>query len=106
MRSQLRMPEEHENSVRFREAGPIYKRNVMLKIDCDTCGEELKQPGALLFTPPEGDPRCECIKLHLCVKCFDKTLKFLYKIVDNTRRKHAKRKTSVRKSTRKTRKRN
>lgn len=63
----------------------------MLKLNCDICGKELQEPGALLFSPPEGNPKCECIKLHICVKCFDIMLKQLYKKV-NRRRKHAKRK--------------
>lgn len=39
----------------------------MLKINCDKCGNELKEPGALLFTPPKkGKVR----KYHLCVRCW------------------------------------
>lgn len=39
----------------------------MLKILCDRCGFELKELGALLFSPPEGQT---VIKRHLCIQCY------------------------------------
>ncbi len=40
----------------------------MLKIKCDSCGNELKEPGALLFSPPCG---AQCIKIHICRSCWE-----------------------------------
>ena len=47
----------------------------MLKIDCDICGEELQQAGALLFSPPDMFGRVK--QCHLCQACFDKFLQFV-----------------------------
>jgi hypothetical protein len=41
----------------------------MLKIDCDFCGQELKQPGALVFSPPQGELDV-CLKQHMCRECY------------------------------------
>jgi hypothetical protein len=41
----------------------------MLDLKCDKCGGELKQPGALLFSPPLEDD-WTVHKLHLCVDCW------------------------------------
>ena len=47
----------------------------MIKVECDRCGDELDEPGALLFGPPVG---CfgqeEVAKLHLCILCADVVL--------------------------------
>ena len=40
-----------------------------MKIKCDICKKLLKEPGALLFSPPEDDGRCE--KAHICVLCYE-----------------------------------
>lgn len=43
-----------------------------MKIKCDKCHKELKEMGALIFSPPEtsygGYPKCD--KIHLCVDCY------------------------------------
>lgn len=44
-----------------------------MNINCDICGEELKEPGALLFTPPKGLEN-KCVKVHICLKCWRKPL--------------------------------
>lgn len=36
--------------------------------NCDSCSEQLTEPGALVITPPTAAGYCR--KLHLCVKCF------------------------------------
>jgi uncharacterized protein with PIN domain len=53
----------------------------MLKIRCDICKEELKELGALLFSPPnkEGYTR----KYHICVKCYKK---YVLKIIQTDKR--------------------
>lgn len=50
----------------------------MLNFKCCVCKKELKEPGALLFSPPEIiDPEAETIeyddtvkKYHICVCCY------------------------------------
>lgn len=39
-----------------------------MKIACRGCEKLLKQPGAILLSPPSGD---QCFKLHLCKKCYN-----------------------------------
>ena len=39
-----------------------------IKVQCAGCQKELSLPGALLFSPP--DMNSSCVKLHLCVTCF------------------------------------
>lgn len=34
---------------------------------CDCCEQELGEPGALLFSPPEQDL---CVKMHICRGCY------------------------------------
>ena len=41
----------------------------MIKVDCDICGKELDQPGALMFDPPYGELEA-CIKHHICRRCY------------------------------------
>jgi hypothetical protein len=41
----------------------------MLELRCNACGQELNQPGALLFSPPTGDGWL-VEKYHLCVSCW------------------------------------
>lgn len=38
-----------------------------LQIKCDNCKVRLKEPGALLFSPPK---KGKCEKYHICVKCY------------------------------------
>ena len=44
----------------------------MLKILCGRCQKELREPGALLFSPPMNKV---VLTFHLCVECFDVILK-------------------------------
>ena len=44
-----------------------------IKPTCDFCRKELKQFGALLFSPP--NKKGETKKLHVCVHCFQEILK-------------------------------
>jgi hypothetical protein len=44
-----------------------------ISVFCAKCSDELEEPGALLFCPPEG---LEVKKLHICVKCY-KIFEFL-----------------------------
>jgi len=39
-----------------------------MKIACDICQMDMKEPGALIFTPPNIVHRV--IKVHVCVKCW------------------------------------
>lgn len=50
----------------------------MIEIHCSVCGDELKEQGALMFSPPtEGT----VVKNHLCTMCS----KLVYKFLDNMR---------------------
>lgn len=40
----------------------------MIKVNCDFCGKELDEPGALMFSPPKDDI---VRKYHICIKCFN-----------------------------------
>jgi|CXWL01.1.fsa_nt_gi hypothetical protein len=60
----------------------------MLKIDCDICDHELNEPGALLFSPPLLENLIKepvVAKVHLCIDCFKKTLKFLQALETETK---------------------
>ncbi len=46
----------------------------MISVECSACGDELDEPGALLFGPLNGD---EVLKLHLCVPCSEAVLAFV-----------------------------
>lgn len=39
-----------------------------IKLECYVCGEILKEPGALIFSPP--DLKMMTMKHHICVKCW------------------------------------
>jgi hypothetical protein len=41
----------------------------VLDLKCDRCGRELNQPGALLFSPPQGESWLVA-KHHLCADCY------------------------------------
>ena len=47
----------------------------MLPIYCDRCDEELKTPGALLFSVP--DRSNSCLKMHLCRDCYSEVRAFV-----------------------------
>ena len=38
--------------------------------NCNKCGAELKEFGAILLSPPDSNDSVK--KYHLCVDCFDK----------------------------------
>lgn len=38
-----------------------------LQINCDICEKPLEEPGALVFSPPNGTV---VSKYHVCIKCF------------------------------------
>ena len=40
----------------------------MILVRCAWCGEELAEPGALVFSPPSNDDKC--CKFHLCTTCY------------------------------------
>lgn len=40
----------------------------MIKADCEICGKELFDNGALLWSPP--DKNRKCVKTHICHKCY------------------------------------
>lgn len=40
-----------------------------MKIQCIDCGNDLQEPGALIFSPPDKNDFCQ--KLHLCVDCWE-----------------------------------
>ena len=46
----------------------------IFRINCQRCGEEHDEPGALLFAPPIGGLSQ---KFHLCVECFHRLKRWL-----------------------------
>jgi hypothetical protein len=42
----------------------------MIKVKCNFCGDELNEPGALLFSPPHIHNPGLVYKDHVCVECF------------------------------------
>lgn len=42
---------------------------------CDKCSAELREPGAVILTPP--NPLGRCTKGHLCTTCFDEFMKWM-----------------------------
>jgi len=48
--------------------------SMAIKPKCDTCGDELKEFGAILLSPPK---RNMVRKFHLCKKCYHETLRGL-----------------------------
>lgn len=41
-----------------------------MKIDCDRCGDEMTQPGAIVLGPPDLFPARTVEKLHVCRSCW------------------------------------
>lgn len=41
----------------------------MIKTKCSRCQNELKKPGALVFSPPEGETSV-ALKFHICDECW------------------------------------
>lgn len=50
-----------------------------LKVKCDRCGEELKEPGGLVFSPPEAGVS---LKFHVCDKCWPSVALIVQGIAD------------------------
>ena len=46
-----------------------------IKPTCDKCGEELKEFGAILLSPP--DKQNKVTKFHICKKCYGEIKKDL-----------------------------
>lgn len=40
---------------------------------CDKCGEELKEFGAILLSPPDAQSTVK--KFHICVDCYGKMMR-------------------------------
>lgn len=48
----------------------------MIRITCSRCNADLKDPGALIFSPP--NQQGTVVKIHLCIDCWkDLTYQFL-----------------------------
>ena len=45
-------------------------------IKCNKCGKELKEQGALVFSPP-ANMFGDVLKLHVCKSCWEKLLDWL-----------------------------
>jgi len=58
----------------------------MLKFNCFICKKQLKEAGAILFSPPIifdykkiDMPKVNCAeRLHICVNCYPKVIKNFY----------------------------
>lgn len=52
-----------------------------ISLKCDGCGQELTEPGALLFGPPmpttDGKTSSVVAKRHVCGACYPALLNFL-----------------------------
>ena len=46
--------------------------NVGIIVNCKLCRQQLMEPGAIVLSPP--DKSGNCIKLHLCVDCWERFL--------------------------------
>lgn len=59
----------------------------MLKFKCFKCQEELNEPGAILFAPPEKFQYNEedvfystmVQKYHICTKCYGDLVEYIFK---------------------------
>lgn len=55
----------------------------MISIFCLKCGDELEEPGGLVFSPPSKTLQSRAVsKIHLCVKCYKEVEKFIYGDLD------------------------
>lgn len=43
--------------------------------NCDRCGKELMEPGAIVGSPPFGNHKW--LKFHICVECWEKLLDWM-----------------------------
>jgi len=46
----------------------------MIAVKCDRCEQELNTPGALVFSPPDGQ---DVKKYHVCLKCWQRLVQVL-----------------------------
>jgi hypothetical protein len=68
----------------------------MFKLICRRCGKSLKQPGALVFSPPKENLWAKGLveKYHLCLDCWDILLCWLmFRTMQFDMRKRRKSKT-------------
>jgi hypothetical protein len=47
---------------------PVLKEKTMILVVCSVCNQELNEPGALIFSPPDKDGKTK--KDHVCVGCY------------------------------------
>ena len=45
-----------------------------MNVVCEVCGQELKEPGALVFGPPVGNV---VAKAHVCCRCYPGLCKWI-----------------------------
>jgi hypothetical protein len=57
----------------------------MLELRCDKCGGELREPGALIFSPPTTK-QWLVEKYHVCADCWPAVLALLKETADRTAR--------------------
>jgi hypothetical protein len=60
--------------VSTRDTGNPVTRPAGLDFKCNSCGRQLTEPGAILFSPPKetaGGETIMCNKYHLCQECFE-----------------------------------
>ena len=53
----------------------------MLQLKCDRCGRELREPGALVFSPPTSEAWI-VEKYHVCADCWPIVLAILEEPAD------------------------
>lgn len=51
----------------------------MIEPKCDNCGDELKEFGGILLSPPDKENKV--VKDHLCITCYE-TIKNNFDLVD------------------------
>lgn len=58
------------------------RESMSLKVKCDDCGEELNEPGALVFGRNGLDGRR--LKQHICVRCWGKLEAMCVPVITHT----------------------
>jgi hypothetical protein len=56
----------------------LLEGHAMLKLECDLCHQELKEPGALIFSPPTSEAWI-VEKYHVCADCWPAIVALLKK---------------------------
>lgn len=51
-----------------------------IRVSCEACGGELKEPGGLLFSPPDASGLL-VLKHHLCTVCYRIVRGFVEKLL-------------------------